>query len=648
MSTKGSPQHLADKSYIGHALPMRSFVLAVAVFLVATLAGPVAGQTSPSRPDIAYPTTAGTTVVELGDGGVLEYPIGGESVSWSPDAAKIAVVNPAANTVHVIDIPNNVVHLIATNFAVGEEFGGVSWFDSAHVAVATGDNGTIDRVAFDGSARQPILVDPDVGLYGASVNPFNPRYVAVSSCERLDGFCGEAVYDSATNRVTAGGGTIDSDWLSATELLASEIGTTVFQRNILDGTDRAVLTSDTFGQFEGIAAVPGASRFAYTFFRNDTGTYGAPTVVDLDARTFEPLGPPSGLAVEFDPTGDWVSMANTNRDRWFVHGEVDGQIALTRTPAGPVVFPPTRPQLPLPPPVAEPDPAPPVHGPSDPPGTRRLAGPSRIETAAAISADQWGDQTAAQAVLTRADDFADALAATPLAAKRGPLLLTNTESLPPATRAELVRVLATDATVFLAGGTAAIDDTVAAEVQALGFDVVRLAGATRIETADAIATEQASRAGSPATAWLINGVDFADGLIAGWAAATTGGIVLIGDRSCERPAPDTYVVGSLAVACPDDVTTIAGGTVLERSVSLATQLTGPTPMTAVATAEAFPDGLTGGAHAATAGMAFVLVGTDEAGPAVGFFDTVDTAVVYGGTAAVTTTVTNQLLNSGPR
>ena len=76
------------------------------------------------------------------------------------------------------------------------------------------------------------------------------------------------------------------------------------------------------------------------------------------------------------------------------------------------------------------------------------------------------------------------LAGTPFAvAKHGPLLLTATAALDPAVSAEIRRVLAPGGTVYLLGGTAALTPAVANAVAALGFPVVRIAGADRFATA---------------------------------------------------------------------------------------------------------------------------------------------------------------------
>ena len=78
-----------------------------------------------------------------------------------------------------------------------------------------------------------------------------------------------------------------------------------------------------------------------------------------------------------------------------------------------------------------------------PSNVQRIAGASRFDTAIATSQDEFPVAgSAAAVVLTRADTYPDALAGVPLAAKvGGPLLLTPSNSLTAAVKAEITRVL---------------------------------------------------------------------------------------------------------------------------------------------------------------------------------------------------------------
>ncbi len=121
----------------------------------------------------------------------------------------------------------------------------------------------------------------------------------------------------------------------------------------------------------------------------------------------------------------------------------------------------------------------------------RLEGETRIETAIAIAAEDEADTTA---ILARAYEstedgtqaFADSLAAGAWAAEAGyDVLLTQTEVLTGNT-ADYLEAAGYEQ-VIIVGGTMAVSQEVEDAVTALGPDVVRVAGATRFETAIEIA-----------------------------------------------------------------------------------------------------------------------------------------------------------------
>ena len=157
--------------------------------------------------------------------------------------------------------------------------------------------------------------------------------------------------------------------------------------------------------------------------------------------------------------------------------------------------------------------------------TARLAGPGRLETAAAISAAVFpAGRSAAAAVVARGDDFADALAGVPLAAAvGGPLLLADGDALPDVTAEELRRVLPPGAMVHLLGGEAALGNGVTRDVEALGLRAVRHAGRDRFGTAAAVAGLLPPSAG----AIVASGASFPDALAASAPAARDGVPILL-------------------------------------------------------------------------------------------------------------------------
>ncbi|MGH9157481.1 MAG: S8 family serine peptidase [Acidimicrobiales bacterium] len=115
----------------------------------------------------------------------------------------------------------------------------------------------------------------------------------------------------------------------------------------------------------------------------------------------------------------------------------------------------------------------------------RAAGPGRVETAVALS--QRAFRGADDVVVARADDYADALTAAPLAGRLGvPLLLTAPDGLSAAVAGEIRRLGAGSA--LLIGGPAALSPEVEAGLRSAGVDTIdRVAGANRFDTARRLA-----------------------------------------------------------------------------------------------------------------------------------------------------------------
>lgn len=120
--------------------------------------------------------------------------------------------------------------------------------------------------------------------------------------------------------------------------------------------------------------------------------------------------------------------------------------------------------------------------------TARLAGPSRVDTSVVLATAAIARTGATTLLLARADDWADAATGGAVAARYGlPLAITGADALHPAVADLIGTGHITD--VVLLGGEAALSPTVAAQVEALGVSVQRVAGPGREETAAAIAEE---------------------------------------------------------------------------------------------------------------------------------------------------------------
>ena len=141
---------------------------------------------------------------------------------------------------------------------------------------------------------------------------------------------------------------------------------------------------------------------------------------------------------------------------------------------------------------------------------QRLKGSNRIETAIEIAKDGWKNG-ADTVVLTRADEFPDALAGAPLAHKfNAPILLTNSKELSKDTE-EAIQELGAEHVILLGGSKHALLPTIADRLTDLGITNERISGTNRYQTAQAIAEELGSKSGK---AIVATGDKFPDALAA--------------------------------------------------------------------------------------------------------------------------------------
>lgn len=96
-------------------------------------------------------------------------------------------------------------------------------------------------------------------------------------------------------------------------------------------------------------------------------------------------------------------------------------------------------------------------------GNLRVSGRDRYETAAEMSFLTWEPETAAVVFLASGTSLPDALAVGPSARDLGPVLLTERDRLPDATRAELQRLR--PCLVVVVGGTPSVSDAVFADAE---------------------------------------------------------------------------------------------------------------------------------------------------------------------------------------
>ncbi|MEX2621315.1 MAG: cell wall-binding repeat-containing protein [Egibacteraceae bacterium] len=157
---------------------------------------------------------------------------------------------------------------------------------------------------------------------------------------------------------------------------------------------------------------------------------------------------------------------------------------------------------------------------------RRVAGPDRYSTAAAVALDTF---TGPVPVLYLASgrNFPDALSGGATAAIQGaPLLLTDPDGLPDVTEAAVAQLQPEHIVVL--GGPGAVADPVLSVLRLLSTTVTRLSGENRFATASEISQWAFPEASD--VVYLATGADFPDALAGGPAAAATDGPLLLVQR----------------------------------------------------------------------------------------------------------------------
>lgn len=153
----------------------------------------------------------------------------------------------------------------------------------------------------------------------------------------------------------------------------------------------------------------------------------------------------------------------------------------------------------------------------------RVAGPDRYATAAAVSHETFSPGVDRVFVVT-GETYPDGMSASPVAAEMGaPVLLTQAQQLPAATRAEIIRL--SPKLVTIVGGTSGVSPAVEASLENLGFDVDRISGSDRYATAAALSAAFFDPTTRPVL--LATGEAFPDALSGAAAAGNLGGPLLL-------------------------------------------------------------------------------------------------------------------------
>lgn len=306
--------------------------------------------------------------------------------------------------------------------------------------------------------------------------------------------------------------------------------------------------------------------------------------------------------------------------------------------------------IPEPLPTTEPNP-PPAPEPSQAPagdpgpvsdGEERLYGDSRIETAVDIAQDMFPSGANA-VIVARSDDAADSVSAVPFAKlKQVPILLTQSDTLHPATAMEIRRLMPKGGPVYIMGREVAIKPNVVAEIKAISGHTERLAGENRAGTAVETA-KKLEGLGKLKHIMLTDGSDWQPDLIAGPAAAKVDGATLL--TWGEKIAPETMsflqshsaipvtAIGTKAAKTKQTTDVVDEADPTKLSMKVISKFMPQPRAVGFATTQDFADALTGGAHMAGLQGPLVLIGDktpDHVTKWVKDTATLKRLIIYGG------------------
>lgn len=264
----------------------------------------------------------------------------------------------------------------------------------------------------------------------------------------------------------------------------------------------------------------------------------------------------------------------------------------------------------------------------------RICGTDRIDTAVLIAREGWPDavisrssKASRRVVLARSDEFADALAGVPLAAKYdAPILITPPHEMDIRVLTEIQRLKPQE--IILLGAEGALGKEIDNSLIQAGFSadqLVRIQGKDRYETSAAIAEIVGTSDGS---AFIVTGENFPDALGAAGVAGEKGIPVVLmpsdhlNDSSLavlERlDVQKVVVIGLNQTMCglikkelqeaPEvQVSSIRGVDRYATTVSVVNSRTEPVTEIILATGENYPDALAGAAFAVHRKAVLLLV-----------------------------------------
>jgi putative cell wall-binding protein len=213
------------------------------------------------------------------------------------------------------------------------------------------------------------------------------------------------------------------------------------------------------------------------------------------------------------------------------------------------------------------------------------------------------------------------------------------------TETEIQRALPAGGSVLVVGGSFAIDTSVDDQLTADGFNVTRVAGVDRYDTAVKLASMISST--NPAV-FLATGLNFPDALTAGSAAGSQSGVVLLtadGVMPAETAAyiqqhspSSVFAVGGEAAAADPSAVPLVGADRFSTAVAVAQKFFTAPATVVLATGAQAPDAMVAGLLAATVKAALLLSGTTTPAATSSYLSanqsTITTTFVVGGSLAV--------------
>ncbi|MDD4345936.1 MAG: cell wall-binding repeat-containing protein [Desulfitobacteriaceae bacterium] len=175
-----------------------------------------------------------------------------------------------------------------------------------------------------------------------------------------------------------------------------------------------------------------------------------------------------------------------------------------------------------------------------------------------IAKSGWTEGTS-NVMLTRDDQFSDALAAVPLSKKlNAPILMTDSSALDERVLAGLRQLSARN--VYIIGGTAAISQSIQDSLSSMGFNVTRIAGAQRYDTAAMISSVVG--VDNTYTIYLANGYGIPDAIAVSAFAAEQGSPILLTEQA-QLPASTIQALTDLGA---DNIVLLGGEAVISSEV----------------------------------------------------------------------------------